>query len=271
MMSPPVFPVISWLSHRRLVSDLYKRLMVEGADVDTAQAEMNFRNQQRASHPAQKQWPRSGLHRHDAGLLAGHRGEPGHRRRRRPPAAPRRAAAAGGGDAAGPLRLHRRRRPRLERGFVRHQLDVLGAFLDAGARRGSPRPPEPAARPRRCMPGPPGEARRAPVDWARCVAAGPERSLEGLPGGARGPTRSRPAGGPDRGPPAACRRGALGRHGDHPRHPAFLRRAPRRAGRGGPGGGPPGRRAAGTLHVAAGPLRQLPRWPEGAGAVGRAP
>ncbi len=75
MMSPPVFPVISWLSHRRVVSDLYKRLIVEGSDVDGAQAEMNFRNQQRASHPAQKQWARSGLNRHDAGLLASHRGE----------------------------------------------------------------------------------------------------------------------------------------------------------------------------------------------------
>jgi pimeloyl-ACP methyl ester carboxylesterase len=75
MTSGPVFPAISWLSHRRVVSDLYKRLMVEGADVDSGQAEMNFRNQQRASHRAQKEWVRSGLRRHDAAILAGHRGE----------------------------------------------------------------------------------------------------------------------------------------------------------------------------------------------------
>jgi pimeloyl-ACP methyl ester carboxylesterase len=75
MTSGPAFPVISWLSHRRLVSDLYKRLMVEGADVDPGQAEMNFRNQQRASLRAQREWLRSGLRRHDAPILAGHRGE----------------------------------------------------------------------------------------------------------------------------------------------------------------------------------------------------
>ena len=75
MTSGPVFPVISWLSHRRVVSDLYKRLMVEGADVDSGQAEMNFRNQQRASLRAQKEWVRSGLRRHDAPILAGHAGE----------------------------------------------------------------------------------------------------------------------------------------------------------------------------------------------------
>jgi pimeloyl-ACP methyl ester carboxylesterase len=75
MMSPPVFPVISWLSKQRLVSDLYKRMVVEGDDVDPAQAEMNFRNQQRASHRAQRQWLQDGLRRHDAGLLARHAGQ----------------------------------------------------------------------------------------------------------------------------------------------------------------------------------------------------
>ena len=75
MTSGPVFPVISWLSHRRVVSDLYKRLMVEGADVDSGQAEMNFRNRQRASHRAQKRWARSGLRRRDASMLAEHLGE----------------------------------------------------------------------------------------------------------------------------------------------------------------------------------------------------
>jgi dienelactone hydrolase len=58
-----------------VVSDLYKRLMVEGGDVDSRQAEMNFRNQQRASHRAAKEWVRSGLRRHDAPILGGHLGE----------------------------------------------------------------------------------------------------------------------------------------------------------------------------------------------------
>jgi pimeloyl-ACP methyl ester carboxylesterase len=131
MTSGPIFPVISWLSRRRVVSDLYKRLMVEGADVDSGQAEMNFRNQQRASHRAQKEWLRSGLRRHDAPVLAGHLGES--------------LVIVAGDD-----RLLRR--DALERlvngmprvhyvciddaghgwneGFIRGQLDAIGTFLD---------------------------------------------------------------------------------------------------------------------------------------------
>ena len=56
-------------------SDLDKPPMVEGADVDSGQAEMNFRNRQRASHRAQKRWARSGLRRRDASMLAEHLGE----------------------------------------------------------------------------------------------------------------------------------------------------------------------------------------------------
>jgi len=131
MMSPPVFPVISWLAHRRLVSDLYKRLVVEGADVDPAQAEMNFRNQQRASHRAQREWALGGLRRHDAALLAAHRGES--------------LVLVAGDDRL----LRREALQRLVAGmprvryacideaghgwneeFIRRQLDVVGAFLD---------------------------------------------------------------------------------------------------------------------------------------------
>jgi len=75
MLSEPVFPVISWLARQRWVSDLYKRLVVEGDDVVPAHAEMNFRNQWRASHRAQREWVQSGLRRHDADILAAHAGE----------------------------------------------------------------------------------------------------------------------------------------------------------------------------------------------------
>ena len=34
-MAPGIFPAISWLSRQRLVSDLYKRLLVEGDNVDS--------------------------------------------------------------------------------------------------------------------------------------------------------------------------------------------------------------------------------------------
>ena len=68
-MAPGVFPAISWLSRRRLVSDLYKRLMVEGDDVDASAAEMNFRNQLRADPRATREWLRDGLARDDVARL----------------------------------------------------------------------------------------------------------------------------------------------------------------------------------------------------------
>ena len=75
MTAPGIFSVINWLARRRWVSDLYKRLVVEGDDVDKASAEANFRNQLRCNPRAQQQWLREGLRRHDAGLLAEHPGE----------------------------------------------------------------------------------------------------------------------------------------------------------------------------------------------------
>jgi pimeloyl-ACP methyl ester carboxylesterase len=60
-MAPGIFPAISWLSRRRVVSDLYKRLLVEGDNVDGAAAEMNFRNQLRADSRALREWILDGL------------------------------------------------------------------------------------------------------------------------------------------------------------------------------------------------------------------
>ena len=141
MMSPPVFPVISWLSDRRWVSDLYKRLIVEGDDVDPDQAEMNFRNQQRASHRAQREWAQGGIRRHDAGLLAAHPGESliivaSDDRILRSDAVQRmveempRVRFASIGDAGHGW----------NEGFIRQQLDILDAFLE-----GQPLPGETAA------------------------------------------------------------------------------------------------------------------------------
>jgi pimeloyl-ACP methyl ester carboxylesterase len=68
-MSPGIFPAITWLSRQRVVSNLYKRLLVEGDDVDSSAAEMNFRNQLRADPRALRQWILHGLARNDVELL----------------------------------------------------------------------------------------------------------------------------------------------------------------------------------------------------------
>ncbi len=68
-MAPGIFPAITWLSRRRVVSDLYKRFLVEGANVDRVAAEMNFRNQLRAEPRAIREWLLDGLARDDVALL----------------------------------------------------------------------------------------------------------------------------------------------------------------------------------------------------------
>lgn len=45
MIAPIVYPGIVWLAHQRTVSDIYKRLMVEGKNVDPVAAKVNFDNQ----------------------------------------------------------------------------------------------------------------------------------------------------------------------------------------------------------------------------------
>lgn len=69
MTAPGVFRAVAWLSRRRVVSDLYKRLVVEGNEVDPVAAEANFRNQLRADHRALREWLRGGLRRDDVDAL----------------------------------------------------------------------------------------------------------------------------------------------------------------------------------------------------------
>jgi pimeloyl-ACP methyl ester carboxylesterase len=68
-MAPGIFPTMWWLSRQRLVSDLYKRFLVEGSEVDRSAAEMNFRNQLRADPRALREWILHGLARDDVALL----------------------------------------------------------------------------------------------------------------------------------------------------------------------------------------------------------
>ena len=61
MTAPGVWPTIVWLGHQRVVSDVYKRLMVEGPEVDPVAAQVNFDNQMRADPRASREWLRDGL------------------------------------------------------------------------------------------------------------------------------------------------------------------------------------------------------------------
>jgi pimeloyl-ACP methyl ester carboxylesterase len=61
MTAPGVWPAIVWLGRQRLVSDLYKRVIVEGPDVDPVASQVNFDNQMRADPRASREWLRDGL------------------------------------------------------------------------------------------------------------------------------------------------------------------------------------------------------------------
>src|SRR5205807_9631516 len=119
------------LSRRRVVSDLYKRLLVEGPDVDRHAAEVNFVNQMRAHPRATREWLRDGLRRHDVEFVAA-RTEPTlmiaaaadrianvHRLRRLAASCPQVQLAVV--DDAGHGWTQQ---------YVERQLAVLGAFLD---------------------------------------------------------------------------------------------------------------------------------------------
>ena len=131
MTAPGVFGGVVWLSRRRVVSDVYKRMMVEGSDVDRRAAEVNFANQCRAHPRAAREWLRDGLRVHDAALVAAH-------------PEPVLLLAAGDDRVVDVGRLRRLaaewQRCRLAlvedaghgwtEAYVRRQLEVLSAFLD---------------------------------------------------------------------------------------------------------------------------------------------
>jgi pimeloyl-ACP methyl ester carboxylesterase len=131
MTAPGAFGGFVWLSRRRVVSDLYKRMVVEGKGVDRRAAELNFANQCRAHPRAAREWLRDGLRVHDAGLVADH-----------PEPVLLLAAAAdrvvdverlrrlAGGWARCRLALVEDAGHGWTEVYVRRQLEVLSAFLD---------------------------------------------------------------------------------------------------------------------------------------------
>ena len=74
LTTPPLWQAIVWLSRRRAVSDLYKRLLIEGDDVDGETSEVNFLNQQRANPRAAKEWLSDALCRHDLECVQARKG-----------------------------------------------------------------------------------------------------------------------------------------------------------------------------------------------------
>ena len=69
LTSAPIWHQIVWLARRRVVSDIYKRFLIEGKDVDRATSDINFRNQQRADPRAAKEWLNDALVREDMALI----------------------------------------------------------------------------------------------------------------------------------------------------------------------------------------------------------
>ena len=57
----PIFWCVDRLRRNRVVSDLYKRFLVEGPGVDPYDAQVNFENQHRADGRAARQWLRDGI------------------------------------------------------------------------------------------------------------------------------------------------------------------------------------------------------------------
>ncbi len=71
MLAPGVYPGIVWLGHNRVASDIYKRFMVEGKDVDPVAAKANFDNQLLANPRAAREWLNDVLHRDDLAQVRG--------------------------------------------------------------------------------------------------------------------------------------------------------------------------------------------------------
>jgi pimeloyl-ACP methyl ester carboxylesterase len=71
MLAPVVYPGIVWMAHQRPLSDIYKRLMVEGKNVDQVAAKVNFDNQVLAHPRAAREWLRDALRRNDFAQVFG--------------------------------------------------------------------------------------------------------------------------------------------------------------------------------------------------------
>jgi pimeloyl-ACP methyl ester carboxylesterase len=71
MLAPIVYPAIVWLAHQRTMSDIYKRLMVEGQSVDPVAAKVNFDNQVLADPRAAREWLHDALQRDDLAQVRG--------------------------------------------------------------------------------------------------------------------------------------------------------------------------------------------------------
>jgi pimeloyl-ACP methyl ester carboxylesterase len=71
MLAPFVYPGIVWLAHQRTTSDIYKRFMVEGKDVDPIAATANFENQLLADPRAAREWLSDVLRRQDLAQVRG--------------------------------------------------------------------------------------------------------------------------------------------------------------------------------------------------------
>ena len=71
MLAPFVYPGIVWLAHQRTMSDIYKRLMVEGKNVDPVAAKANFDNQILADPRAAREWLHDVLQRNDLAQVRG--------------------------------------------------------------------------------------------------------------------------------------------------------------------------------------------------------
>jgi len=65
----PLWAGVIWLSHQRTVSDLYKRLAIEGKGVDPHTADVNYLNQRRAHPRAAREWLSGGLAREDLEII----------------------------------------------------------------------------------------------------------------------------------------------------------------------------------------------------------
>ena len=69
----PVFWCVDRLRRNRVISDLYKRFLVEGPGVDPYDAQVNFDNQLRADGRAAREWLRDGITRDYRAFLGGWR------------------------------------------------------------------------------------------------------------------------------------------------------------------------------------------------------